>query len=80
MEEKARKALLDNVVKKMVGDEGKVEKEDLWGARDLAYPIKRYTSGFYVHFEINADPKQIKGIDKLLKIEEDILRYLLVRI
>lgn len=79
MDEKERKALLDGVVKRIIGEEGKVGKEDLWGAKDLAYPIKRQTKGFYAHYEIEADPKNAKGIDKMLKLEEDILRYLLIR-
>ncbi|MBI2039745.1 30S ribosomal protein S6 [Candidatus Microgenomates bacterium] len=79
LEEKERKVLVDNVVKKLTGDDGKVEKEDLWGIRDLAYPIKRQAKGFYAHFEINAEPKSAKGLDKLLKVEEDVLRYLLIR-
>ena len=80
LEEKERKTLLDGVVKKLVGSLGKVEKEDLWGARDLAYPIKKQTKGFYAHYQIQADPKNVKGLDKTLKLEEDILRYLLIRV
>ncbi len=80
LDEKQRKTLLDSMVKKLTGEDGKVEKEDLWGARDLAYPIKRQSKGFYAHYEISADPKNAKGLDKSLKVEEDILRYLLVRV
>lgn len=76
LEDGARKELLDSVKKSFA----KTEKEDLWGARSLAYPIKRNTSGFYVHFEMEADPKEIKALDKNLKLEEDVLRYLLVRV
>ena len=79
LEEKGRKELLDSLMKKIIGDQGKVEKEDLWGERALAYPIKRYSKGFFAHFEFEADPKNTKGLDKTLKLEEDILRYLLVR-
>ena len=80
MDEKERKTLLDSMVKKLVGEDGKIEKEDLWGSKDLAYPIKKQTKGFYAHYEISADPKNAKGLDKTLKVEEDILRYLLVRV
>lgn len=80
LEDKERKTLLNSVVKKLLGEDGKIEKEDLWGVRDLAYPIKRQNKGFYAHFEIQADPKNAKGLDKTLKLEEDILRYLLVRV
>ena len=79
LEEKARKTLLDSMVKKLAGEEGKVNEEDLWGNKDLSYPIKQQTKGFYAHFEIEADPKNAKIIDKALRVEEDILRYLLVR-
>ncbi len=80
MDEKIRKTLLDSMVKKLTGEDGKVEKVDLWGVRDLAYPIKKHSKGFYAHFEIEADPMGAKGLDKTLKLEEDILRYLLVRV
>jgi small subunit ribosomal protein S6 len=79
LEEKERKALLDSISKKVSGTEGKIVKEDLWGVRSLTYPIRRNTSGYFAHFEISADPKDIKGLDKTLKVEEDILRYLLIR-
>lgn len=74
-----RKAFLDSVIKKMTGSEGKVEKEDLWGIKTLSYPIKRQTKGYYAHYEVQADPKDAKTIDKTLKVEEDVLRYLLIR-
>lgn len=75
LEEKARKELLEVVKKNFT----KVEKEDLWGSRQMAYPIKRNSSGYFVHFEIEADPKVVKTLDKTLKLEEDVLRYLLIR-
>jgi len=79
LEEKERKALLDTLTKKFIGTEGKITKEDLWGNKDLSYPIKRQVKGYVAHYEITADPKDAKTIDKDLKVEDDILRYLLVR-
>lgn len=76
LEEKARKELLENVAKKL----GKVEKEDPWGARDLVYPIKHQKKGFYVHYLFSSEPNTISALDKALKIDEDIIRYLLVRL
>lgn len=75
LEEKTRKDFLDTLKKSFE----KVDKEDLWGVRTLVYPIKRQEKGYYAHFEMQADPKNIKGIDKTLKTEEDVLRYLLIR-
>ena len=79
LEEKARGSLLGDVKKKMMGKDGKIEKEDLWGVRDLAYPIMKQNKGFYAHFEFSTDPSIAKNLDKILKVEEDILRYLLIR-
>lgn len=80
LDEKVREELLSGVKKKMLGENGKLSKEDFWGARDLSYPIKKQTKGYYIHFEFEADPKLIKDLDKNLKVEEDILRFLLVRV
>lgn len=80
LEEKERKVLLDSMVKKLTGADGKVGKEDLWGNKDLAYPIKKHTAGYIAHYEVTADPKNAKTLDKALKVEEDILRFLLVRV
>lgn len=79
MEAGERKTLLDSLTKKITGSDGKVEKEDLWGVKTLTYPIKRQTSGYYAHYEIETDPKDAKDLDKSLRVEDDILRYLLVR-
>lgn len=74
--EKERKVLLDSVTKRF----GKLEKEELWGARDLAYPIKHITKGFYAHYFFSSEPNTISPLDKAIKVEEDIIRYLLVRV
>lgn len=85
LEEKARKSLLDNILDRLVKprgenkEEGKVVKEDLWGLKDLIYSIKRNNKGFFAHFEIMADPENIKGLDRNLDLEEDVLRYLLIK-
>lgn len=76
MGEKERKELLEAVTKNF----GKLVKEDLWGVRDLSYPIKKQKKGFYAHYLFLGEPKDINPLDKQLKMEEDIIRYLLVRI
>ncbi len=75
LEEKERKELLDSVTKNF----GKMIKEDLWGVKDLSYAIKHQKQAFYAYFEFESDPKTISSLDKLLKLNEDILRYLLIR-
>lgn len=76
LDEKERQELLTAVTKKF----DKLEKEDLWGLRDLTYPIKKHAKGFYAHYLFSAEPAKIAPLDKALKIDEDIIRYLLVRL
>lgn len=73
--EKDRKELISSVTRNF----GKVVKEDLWGSRYLSYPIKHNEKAFYAHFEFESEPNKISGLDKLLKLNEDIIRYLLIR-
>lgn len=75
LDEKEHEALLDDVKKNF----GRLIKEDLWGVRELAYPINKQSEAFYAHFEFEGDPQSISPLDKFLKLHEDILRYLLVR-
>ncbi|MDO8570681.1 MAG: 30S ribosomal protein S6 [Candidatus Daviesbacteria bacterium] len=76
LDEKARKEILESVTKKF----GKLEKEELWGAKDLAYPIKHLKKGYYAHYFFEGEPSSILSIDKDLKLNENIIRYLLVRV
>lgn len=76
MDEKARKELLASITAKM----GEKTKEDLWGIKDLSYPIKKQTKGYYAHYFFEADPKVIAPLDKFIKLEEDVIRHLIVKL
>ena len=74
--EKDRTALLSDI-KAAIGE---LKKEDLWGARGLAYPIAHQEKAFFAHFEFLQEPNQISALDKMVKLNEDIIRYLLTRV
>ena len=75
-DEKERKELFESIKKNFA----KLSKEDLWGSRDLTYPIKHNEKAFYAHFEFEGEPSKIPSLDKSLKLNEDILRYLLLKV
>ncbi len=50
-----------------------------WGTRQLAYPIRKFTEGYYVLYEAKIDPTRIKDIERSMQYNEDVLRYLVVR-
>jgi len=75
VEEKDRVLLIDNVKK----DFGNLKKEELWGVRTLAYEIKHMDKAFYANFDFEAEPKSVITLDKNIRLNEDIIRYLLIR-
>jgi small subunit ribosomal protein S6 len=59
---------------------GKVEKQEYWGLRTLAYRIKKNRKGHYVLLNLNAPAKAISELERQLKINEDVLRFITVRV
>jgi small subunit ribosomal protein S6 len=59
---------------------GKVEKQEYWGLRTLAYRIKKNRKGHYVLLNLNAPSNAIFELERQLKINEDVLRFLTVRV
>ena len=57
-----------------------VETKDM-GQRELAYEIKKFKSGFYYVFEVEAnDDKAIKEFDRLAFISNDVIRHLITKL
>ncbi len=80
LEEKAKKELLKKIKDLFVEQKGKIEKEDNWGLKQLAYRIKKQTEGDYFLFLVSFKPGIFGKIEEKLKQEENMLRYLLVRV
>ena len=59
---------------------GTVTKVDPWGRRKLAYPIDGHREGNYVLLQFRLDPRLTGELDTSLRISEDIIRHLLVRL
>ncbi len=57
---------------------GTITAVDHWGRRQLAFPIKKRTGGYYVVTQFQTDPQSLPEYERLLKLDEDLLRYLVV--
>jgi small subunit ribosomal protein S6 len=57
---------------------GEVTAVDHWGVRQLAYPIKKLGSGYYVVAQFTAASPALPEFERLLKLDEEVIRYLLV--
>ncbi len=57
---------------------GEVSAVDHWGTRQLAYSISKQGSGYYVVAQFTAAVEALPEFERLLKLDEEVLRYLLV--
>ena len=62
------------------GEGGKVEKQEYWGLRGLAYRLKKNRKGHYVLLNINAPAKAVQELERQIKINEDVLRFITVKV
>lgn len=80
LEDEPRKELIERVSTLITGNAGEVEKVDEWGKRRLAYPINYKNEGYYVLVNFTASPELPREIERVLQINEKVLRYLIIRI
>lgn len=79
LEEDKQKKSIDKIKKSITGFKGKIKKTDNWGKKDFSYPIKKQTQGTYTQFKFSLDEGKIIDLEKKVKANENILRYLLIR-
>lgn len=77
--EKEAALLLSKIEKEIEKANGRVEKKDKWGQRRLAYPIKKKQEGLYYSWRVNLLAKEVNKFKERLRLEEGILRYLIIR-
>ncbi len=73
-------ATLNNISQLISGNGGAVSHVEQWGKRKLAYPIEHFMEGSYVLTRFNMRPSLSKELEAKLKISEEVLRHLLIRL
>ena len=79
LEEEAVEAVIQKTTEIVTSRNGEIENIDRWGKRKLAYEVQDLTEGFYVVIRFKADNEATTEVDRVLKITEEVLRFLLVR-
>jgi len=69
-----------NIKEVIEKNEGKVNRLDIWGKRRLAYEVKKFKYGTYVLLHYNGNSKTLNEFERNLKLMENVIRYLTVRI
>ena len=59
---------------------GSIKKREYWGLRALAYRIKKNRKGHYIMLNIETGPEALKEYERIMGLNEDVLRFLNIRI
>lgn len=79
LEEAQRKEVMEKLAKIITDNGGKVEEtSESMGLRELAYPIKEQSKGYYVVLKVSMDNKAISEFNRLVRINPSVLRHLIV--
>ena len=77
--EKELKSIKDKYSDIIKNSSGKVVKIEEWGLLNLTNKIKNYNKGFYIHYKFEGNNKTLTEIEKKIKIDSSIIRYLTVK-
>jgi len=71
---------IKNKYKDLINDSsGKLIKIEEWGLLNLAQKIKRFNKGFFIHYKFEGNKKTLNEIEKKIKLDNSIIRYLTVK-
>jgi small subunit ribosomal protein S6 len=73
-------ALAENATKIITDNGGTVAKTETWGLRSLAYRIAKNRKAHYVALDVDAPPAAIAELERQSNINEDVIRFLTIRV
>ena len=72
--------IADGIATQLEGEQGTIQKREYWGLRSLAYRIKKNRKGHYMLLGLDAQPASIKEMERQLGLNEDVLRFMTLRV
>jgi small subunit ribosomal protein S6 len=79
LDENAFKELLEKIKGWIAEAGGQVTKVDLWGKRRLSYIVRKQREGIYVVMQANMAPASCAILERNLRFQEPVLRFLLTQ-
>ncbi|UCH72902.1 MAG: 30S ribosomal protein S6 [Rhodospirillales bacterium] len=73
-------ALADGFAEVISSAGGKIHRREYWGLKTMAYKIKKNRKGHYVLFNIEAPSDALQEMERQMRLNEDVLRHLTVRL
>lgn len=80
LSEDERKQLVESARKIVTTSTDRVETDDDWGDRKLAYEIDHRSDAHYHYFQFTAQPDSISELSKALRITDGVLRHRIVKV
>ena len=72
--------MADEFAKIITSAGGSIKKREYWGLRALAYRIKKNRKGHYIMFNMETGPEALSEYERILGLNEDVLRFLNIRV
>ena len=69
-------AMADEFAEIITSAGGSIKKREYWGLRSLAYRIKKNRKGHYVMFNLETGPEALREYERIMGLNEDVLRFL----
>ena len=69
-------AIADEFAEIITSAGGSIRKREYWGLRSLAYRIKKNRKGHYVMFNMETGPEALREYERIMGLNEDVLRFL----
>jgi len=73
-------ALADSFAQLVADHGGEVKKREYWGLRNLAYRMRKNRKGHYVLLNLSAPSAAVAELERTMRINEDVIRYLTLRV
>ena len=80
LDEQGVTTLNDRITGWITSAGGTVANTNIWGRRRLAYAIRKQTDGIYVQYNYQMDPLASRELDRNLRIDEQVVRHLIIRL
>ena len=74
------KMVSEEIAEVVRGLGAELEKVDIWGKKRFAYPIDKQLEGFYTLYTFKLDPAQVKEMERLLSLKNQVIRQMVVNL
>lgn len=72
--------LVEIITKEVLSKEGTIDKVEKWGKRRLAYKLEKLDHGYFVLVQFSCPPSAVKEIERRLRVQDAVLKFITVRI